>query len=454
MQEDFRIPSEQPTEETEDFTEEVNELFEEQTAESEPFKEQTTESTPYAEQTTEWPYVRSPQEQPTPPPPPQKKRKGVRPTTILAVCMALSLLLGLGGGLLGGYLVGRNASNGGSAEGGQPAHDTAVLYRSVALQDQNGDAVDRTMTVGEAAEATRDSVVEITTEAVTTGSFMMQYVSEGAGSGVILTENGYIVTNHHVVDGATSISVRTTDGQTYPAELVGSDDRADLAVIKIDASGLQPAVLGDFTECKVGDSVVAIGNPLGQLGGTVTVGYISALDRQITIDGNIMTLLQTDAAINPGNSGGGLFNRNGELIGIVNAKSSGDDVEGLGFAIPINLAEPVISDLIEYGYVTGRVDTGIQVLEIADYQTAMYYRVNTLGLYVYSVEDGSNAAKAGFRSGDLIRSIDGTEIATEADYDSVLQSHAIGDTLSFTVTRSGQTLTFSLMLAEYKPVQT
>ncbi len=428
MQEDFHIPSEQPSERANDFTEETTETFEEQLI------------------------IQTPQSQSQPTPPPRRKRNGARPTTVLAVCIVLSLLLGLGGGMLGGFLVARRSSDDGGTNGnGSHERDTAVLYRSVTLQDQNGNAVTRPMEVGEVADATRDSVVEITTEAVTTGSFMMQYVSEGAGSGVILTEDGYIVTNHHVVDGATSISVRTTDGQTYPAELIGSDDQADLAVIKIGASGLQPAVFGDFSNCKVGDSVVAIGNPLGQLGGTVTVGYISALDRQITIDGNIMTLLQTDTAINPGNSGGGLFNMNGELIGVVNAKSSGEDVEGLGFAIPISLAEPVISDLIEYGYVTGRVDTGIQVLEISDYQTAMYYRVNTLGLYVYSVEDRSNAAQAGFRSGDLIRSIDGTEISTKAAYDGVLQSHAIGDTLSFTVIRSGRTLELSLKLTEYKP---
>ncbi len=375
---------------------------------------------------------------------PKKKKDGMRAGSVIALCVVISLCTGLLGGAAGYFF-------GGRLIGSQNTGGAAVMYRTVELRDQNGNAVKNTMTIGEVADAAKNSVVEITTEAVMTGSFMMQYVSEGAGSGVILTEDGYIVTNNHVVESATSVSVRTTDGKSYSATVVGTDDKTDLAVIKIEATGLTPALIGDFSTAKVGDSVVAVGNPLGQLGGTVTSGIISALDREITIDGNIMTLIQTDTAINPGNSGGGLFNTSGQLIGVVNAKSSGEDVEGLGFAIPINNAQEVISDLIEHGYVTGRVDSGIEVVEISDRQTAMYYRVSKLGLYVYSVEKNSAADTAGFKPGDLIKTVDGTEITTKDDYDKLIKEHAVGDTLTFVLTRSGGDVTLTLTLDEYKP---
>lgn len=381
----------------------------------------------------------------TPPQRPKKEKRTLRPAAVIAVCTAVSLCVGIAGGFGGAYL-GSRMSDSGDSSGG------TVLYRTVALKDEDGNDITKTLSVGEVAKTAKDSVVEITTEGVTTGDFMMQYVSEGAGSGVILSEDGYIVTNHHVISDATSISVRTTDGKSYKATLVGSDEKTDLAVIKIDASGLTPALMGDFESCQVGDTVVAIGNPLGQLGGTVTDGIISALDREITIDGNIMTLIQTNTAINPGNSGGGLFNSSGQLIGIVNAKSAGEDVEGLGFAIPIDIAQSVIEDLIEHGYVTGRIETGIEVIEISDFQTAMYYRVNTAGLYVYSVESDSSAAKAGFKPGDLIKSVDGTEVKTQEEYDRILENHAVGDKLDVVVSRQGKEQKLSLELTEYSPV--
>ena len=184
-------------------------------------------------------------------------------------------------------------------------------------------------TIKSVVEQCADAVVEIQTESISSGgSLFQQYISSGAGSGVILTQDGYIVTNHHVIENATSILVRTRSGDEYNAQLIGSDQQSDLAVLKIDASGLTPAVLGDSTKLEVGDLAVVIGNPLGELGGTVTSGIISALDREVTIDGQVMTLMQTDAAVNPGNSGGGLFDANGDLVGIINAKSSGNNVEG------------------------------------------------------------------------------------------------------------------------------
>ena len=194
------------------------------------------------------------------------------------------------------------------------------------------------LSVAEVVKNVADTVVEITTTNVVTDRFYGQYVTSGAGSGVIISENGYIITNHHVIDGARTITVRLTDGSEFSAKLVGSDADTDIAVLKIQATGLSYAVMGSSASLVVGQEVVAIGNPLGSLGGTVTDGIISALDRTVVVDGHKMTLMQTNAAINPGNSGGGLFNRAGELIGIVNAKQADTGIEGLGFAVPIDVA--------------------------------------------------------------------------------------------------------------------
>lgn len=194
------------------------------------------------------------------------------------------------------------------------------------------------MTVSEVVKLVADSVVEITTSHVVTDRFYHQYVTSGAGSGVIISENGYIITNNHVIEGATDITVRLTDGRTFSARFIGGDAKTDVAVIKIQTTGLTFAKMGSSKNLVVGQDVIAIGNPLGSLGGTVTDGIISALDRTVTVDGTQMTLMQTNAAINPGNSGGGLFDMAGQLIGIVNAKQSDTGIEGLGFAIPIDVA--------------------------------------------------------------------------------------------------------------------
>ena len=203
----------------------------------------------------------------------------------------------------------------------------------------------------------------------------------------------------------------------------------------------------------MGEEVVAVGNPLGELGGTVTKGIISALDREITIDNTTMRLLQTDTAINPGNSGGGMFNTSGQLVGVINAKSAGEEIEGLGFAIPIDTAEGVVEDLIGHGYVTGRVNPGFVFVEINDTMSAMMYRVNELGLYISSVTAGSDAEKAGFKSGDYVLKVDGKEVSTEAEANAVIDTKKVGETLSVTVKRSGQEKTITLTLSEYTPAE-
>ena len=384
-----------------------------------------------------------PMYQPQPQPQPRPK-KPLPAAALVGICAGVALLVGLIGGIAGNMLTKSEKS---TLSGG----GTTVIYKSVTLKDKDGNKIDKQLSVGEVAQIAAPSVVEITTEAVTTSMFMGQYVTEGAGSGVIISEDGYIVTNHHVIDGATKISIRTNDGKSYTAQLIGTDAETDLAVLKVEATGLSAAVIGEYEDCKVGDTVVAIGNPLGELGGTVTDGIISALDRDVTIDGQIMTLMQTNTAISPGNSGGGLFNTSGQLIGVVNAKSSGEGIEGLGFAIPVDLAQVVIEDLIEHGYVTGRIEYGFEIIEINDFQTAMLYRVDEAGVYIYSVFENSNAQKAGLRPGDLAKQVNGKKIETEDDFEKAIEDLKIGDKITLTVSRNSKEVTVEFELTEYKP---
>ena len=232
---------------------------------------------------------------------------------------------------------------------------------------------------------------------------------------------------------------------------MGRDDNLDVALLKIDASGLTVASFGDSDQLQLGEKVVAIGNPLGQLGGTVTEGIVSALNREITIDGKAMTLLQTDASINPGNSGGGLFNDQGQLIGLVVAKSAGEDVEGLGFAIPINDVQEILNDLLNYGYTKGKAYLGISLLDITSEQMARMYNVSETGTYVYSVEDDSAAAEAGLKSGDRIISVDGQEITSNEDVRNLVSSSKVGDELNFVIQRGLSEETLTVTVGEYVP---
>ncbi|MCL2513619.1 MAG: trypsin-like peptidase domain-containing protein [Oscillospiraceae bacterium] len=373
---------------------------------------------------------------------PAKKKRGFfsykkRPGAVVAACLIGSMFFGF----VGTYAA--NSLNGGGAAG-TVRNRGSVIYQSV-VNTSGGEDAHEKYGVIETAAAVLKSVVEISTETVVRGGRLGQYVSTGAGSGVIITADGYIVTNNHVVSGAQSIFVRLTDGTGYEASLVGADAKTDLAVIKINASGLQAAVLGNSSMLEVGETAIAIGNPLGELGGTVTEGIISALDREIKIDGESMSLLQTSAAINPGNSGGGLFSLSGELVGIVNAKSSGSDIEGLGFAIPIDTAKHVIEDIITNGYVRGRVDTGLTLIEVNDAFTAMQYRVNKLGLYIYKSQNGN------FQPGDIITAVDGAAVNSLDGFNGIIGTHEVGDTVKITVTRDGGSVEQELTLIEQKP---
>jgi serine protease Do len=271
-----------------------------------------------------------------------KKKKVSRmgfAAALVTVCMVVSMAAGFGSTYLSNNLA-NNHSNNPTTAYDDTLHVSQPTTTTEPLQE---------LTIPEIVALTADSVVEIYTETVVNDGRFGQYVTEGAGSGVIFSSDGYIVTNNHVIDGAQKITVRLRNGDEYEATLIGSDSKTDLAVLKIKETGLQSVVFGDSDKLVVGELVVAIGNPLGKLGGTVTEGIISALSREVSVDGKMMNLLQISAAVNPGNSGGGLFNSYGELIGIVNAKSSGSGIEGLGFAIPVNIVKAVIEDLIKLG---------------------------------------------------------------------------------------------------------
>ncbi len=374
---------------------------------------------------------------------------------MIAICILFSAAFGAGGIYLGSRLV--------------KSSDTATKEYGTVNYQIGENTVSADGSIAAAAAKAADTVVEITTEQKVTSSFFGQYVQSGAGSGVIISEDGRIITCAHVVENATSITVRLTNGDSFSAKLLGSDSRTDIAVIKIDATGLPAAGIGDSDKVVVGQTAIAIGNPLGTLGGTVSCGIISSLNREIKIDGQSYTLLQLDASINPGNSGGGLFDINGNLIGIVNAKSSGSamsstTIEGLGFAIPINQAIEVASQLSEKGYVGGRVNLGIYVVEVNSstnttdlynngYSELLNY-ITEYGVYFVRYQAGQNGD---FKYGDRIIAVDGTSVSTRSEVQEVLQSHSIGDTVTVTVSRMNadmrraQIVEVTVNLVEYIP---
>ena len=392
--------------------------------------------------TTPPPAGPEPQAEASKPPKKRRKRSGGR-----IVRSAVALVLAAAMGFAGGF-VGARVGNAGNKVVIQQVERTDSSAASGTAVSSGG------MTTSQVSEMVSPSVVVITTEQVVYSQWSwygQNQVESGAGSGVIISSDGYILTCAHVVSGASQITVTIGDTD-YTATVVGEDDTSDVAVLKIDATGLTPATVGDSDSLSVGDSVLAVGNPLGELGGTVTSGIVSALNRSVTIQGssstNTMSLIQMDASVSPGNSGGGLFNMNGELIGLVNAKSSSSDAEGLGFAIPINDAIQVAQDLLENGYVSGRPYMGITYIAVTDAQTAAQLNVNAYGVYVVDVVQGGPADKAGLKAGDRIVSIDGTEIAQKDDLGTLMQQHTAGDTLSITVARDGQMQTVSLTLGE------
>lgn len=385
----------------------------------------------------------------------EKKKNGTRAVAWLtALCIVCSALFGVGGVFVGSLLFGGNNTV-------LPNKNTVNYNSGEIMTPKDSDG-----TVVTAAQIAADSVVEITTEKVT--FFYGEYISSGAGSGVIIDTDGYIITCAHVVDGADSITVKLTNGDSYEANLIGSDTQTDIAVIKIDATGLIAASIGDSDKVVVGETAIAIGNPLGSLGGTVTSGIVSALNREIEIDGQKYSLLQTDASINPGNSGGGLFDIDGNLIGIVNAKSSdpssGTTIEGLGFAIPINKAVEIAEQLVDKGYVGGRVNLGVYVCEVTENTslTSLYQSgyanlvnyINEYGVYFLEYQAGQDGD---LLFGDRIIAIDDVSVSSRNDILSLLEEYEIGDTVTVSVSRlnsdmrRSQVVDVSLTLVEQVP---
>ncbi len=370
----------------------------------------------------------------------KKKSGGFLKTLALLVCTgAVSLACGYGGGYLAMTQFG--ASSGGKLNITTSAQPSPSSSTTVASGKGN-------LTMSEAVAKAAPSVVEITVKGTTTtyGFFGGTYETASAGSGVILSEDGYIITNNHVVDGGDTFTITAYDGTVYEAQLVGKDERTDIGVLKVEADHLYPAVIGNSDQIQVGDTAIAIGNPLGTLGGTVTDGIISAVSRDLVINNEAMTLIQTNAQINSGNSGGGLFDGNGNLIGVVNAKdsgstSSGTTIEGLGFAIPVNTAMDVAEQLILYGKVTNRPSLGIQLQQVAK-DTDNY----KAGLYILGIYEGTGAEEAGLQKYDRILAADGAEVSSYPDLAAVLNKKKVGEAVTLTIERDGEEMDVDVIL--------
>ena len=370
--------------------------------------------------------------------PVKKNRVGMK-LTALALCCAL-----LGGAVGGGIVWGVSNS------GEEDSTTINVSDRTVSQVAVNKVDGQTEMSDAEVYAANVNSVVSINVTGTSGTNWFGQPVqTASAGSGFILTSDGYIVTNYHVVGDAQTIQVTLYSGDTYDAQYVGGDEDYDIAVIKIEATGLPAVTLGNSEELNVGDHVLAIGNPLGDLTFSMSGGMVSSVNRTINVDGTPFNMIQTDASINPGNSGGPLLNSYGEVVGIVSAKyssygTSGESVEGLGFAIPINDVISMIQDIMTNGYVSNKAYLGATVGTLTA-QMAQQYRYDiSEGAFVYSVEDGSPAAQAGLQLGDVITAIDGTEIASMDDLMAAKKGYAAGDTSELTVYRQGETITLSL----------
>ena len=362
---------------------------------------------------------------------------GKKKTTVLvAVGLVLALLMGLLGSAIGNSLFGK-----GSTTIYEGQRESSVI--DVAKIDTG-----KLMTPAEVYAANVNSTVGITTS-VTTNFWGFQTTSAASGSGFILTADGYVLTNYHVIESSNSISVTLYDGKSYDAVLIGYDESSDIAVLKIDAEGLTPVVLGDSDNLNVGDSVVAIGNPLGELTFSLTSGAVSALNREITLSNSVtMNLIQTDCAINSGNSGGALFNLYGEVIGITNAKYSGSgsgaSIDNIGFAIPINHVRGIVESIIENGYVA-KPYIGVNVSDVSE--ETMGYGLPA-GAAVKAVSEDSPAEKAGLQVNDIITAVNGKEISGRTGLSEAVSAASVGDTLTLTVYRQGNTISVDVTVGE------
>ena len=358
-------------------------------------------------------------------------KTGVKITALLLACAVVGGAAGYGGAAL-------------SKSGKTTIQQSNRTAQEVTVKKVTGQAL---MSPAEVYASTVNSIVSINCSAVSTNIFGQRVESASSGSGFVITQDGYIVTNHHVISGASSVTVTMYDGTEYPATVVGSDSDYDVAVLKIDATGLQPVTLGSSEDVNVGDTVLAIGNPLGELTFSMSQGIVSCCDRAINVDGTPFNMIQVDASINPGNSGGPLMNLYGEVVGIVSAKySSYSDttVEGLGFAIPIGDVQAIITDIMENGQITNKPSFGITAGTMTQQMAAQYQIDQTSGAFVYSVNKGGAGEKAGLQMGDVITKVDSTDITSMEDLTAAKKGHKAGDTVTVTYYRDGQTQTTEL----------
>ena len=367
---------------------------------------------------------------------PKKHHGGVgRVVALILSCAVISAACGFGGAIL--------AQNG-SRTGKTTVQQSNRTATTVNVKKVDGQTL---MSPAEVYASTVNSVVSINCSAVSTNIFGQQTESASSGSGFIYTADGYIVTNQHVVANASSINITLDNGDTYPATLVGSDSDYDVAVLKIDAKDLPAVTLGSSTDVNVGDTVMAIGNPLGELTFSMSQGIVSCVNRAINVEGTPFNMIQVDASINPGNSGGPLMNLYGEVVGIVSAKYSSyanTTVEGLGFAIPINDVQSIIKDIMENGSVGNKAYMAITAGTMTQ-QMAAQYKINaTEGVFVYSVEDDGAGDKAGLKLGDVITKLNDTQITSMEDLSAAKKGFKAGDTVTLTVLRDGKEITTQL----------
>ena len=433
---------------------------------TEPFENQNEQST-WAEPKNEQPTWNEPKnEQPTWEQrpnyyykPPKKEKSGWPAGLVITVTLVCSLLAGAFGA--GGMYLATTFMDDAkpSTNGAQPNNSGTNQSTTVLEGDRENVVIDITkidtskvMTQAEVYAANVNSTVGITTS-ITTNFWGYQTTSAASGSGFIFSKDGYILTNYHVVDDSTSITVSMYDGTTYDAKLIGYDESNDVAVLKVEATDLVPVVLGNSDNLNVGDSVVAIGNPLGELTFSLTAGSISAKDRDITMsNGSSMQLIQTDCAINSGNSGGALFNLYGEVVGITNAKysssssSSTASIDNIGFAIPINKARSIAESIIEKGYVS-KPYVGVSVATVSE-ETQAYGLPQ--GASVQQIVENSPAAEAGLQINDIITHVNGKEITSSSDMVAAVRNAGIGDELKLTVYRMGKTVEVTVTVGEQK----
>ena len=399
------------------------------------FYEPTTESRP--EQPVYPPYYMPPQ----PPKKEKKKRTGLK---IAALALCCSLLGGLAGA--GGVVLYQNMT---AVEEPEPVSTTILVGdREVQPVDLASIDTSKLMTAAEVYAQNVNSTVGITTS-ITTNYWGYTTTSAASGSGFIISEDGYVLTNYHVIEDSSSITVTTYDGTTYAARLIGYDESLDTAVLKVDAEDLVPVVLGDSDSLNVGDSVIAIGNPLGELTFSLTAGAVSALDREVTLSSTTMDLIQTDCAINSGNSGGALFNLYGEVIGITNAKYSSSSmseasIDNIGFAIPINDAMNIVRSIIEKGYIA-KPYIGVSITNVSE-ETQSYGLPK--GAAVKEIVAGSPAEAAGLQVNDIITKANDAEITGSSELVDYIGTCEVGDTVILTVYRQGQTMEISMEIGE------